>query len=79
MSYYGDPRIDAAVDRYFRLAKRDGIDEPPMPNHHEREVIGDIVYIRNVNGLLARFSVGSNNSVRRLVTTQEHCDRDDNR
>ena len=41
------------MDRYFKLLKREGADSPVQPCRHASEVIGDIVYLRNVNGLLA--------------------------
>jgi hypothetical protein len=76
MSYYDHPLIDKAVDRFWRLAKKEGYENPSIPNRHLCTLDGSIVHLRNINGLLARFIVREDGSVRRLKTSEAYRDWD---
>jgi hypothetical protein len=76
MSDYAHPKIGEAVARYFRLAEEEGIENPSQPNRQLCTLNGNIVHIRNIHGLLDRFIVREDGSVRRLKTSEAYRDRD---
>jgi hypothetical protein len=67
MSYYATEEVDRAVGLYFRRAEREG-GRVDQPNRNLCDRIGNTIYIRNVNGVLARCRVTTGGRLKMVAT-----------
>lgn len=70
MSRYDDDAIDRAARAHARHLSRNGF-IPMEPSGYDSERVGDVVYLRNCNGVMARYKVMPGGSVRRIKEPHE--------